>query len=74
MITLEIKVNGKLIGMRTATRIDGAFQNQSEYIISPPAGGATVNIKHGRKTGAVKLAELMLATMADNGTRNLAWK
>jgi hypothetical protein len=75
MITLEIKINGKLIGQRTATRVTGQYNDQSsKYTISSPADNAAINVKHDRNDGAVKLTEMMLATLADDGTRNLAWK
>ena len=74
MITLEIKINGELIGKRMAWQTDGPWlDGKHTYKIQSQRGDNTL-VRHSREAGAVKLAEMMLATMADDGTRDLAWR
>jgi len=74
MITLEIKINGKLIGMRAATQMVGSLNADGEhaYVIEGD-GFVKEYVSHVREDGAVKLAGKMLETMADDGTRFLKW-
>jgi len=74
MITLEIKINGKLIGMRAATQMVGSLNADGEhaYVIEGD-GFVQEYVSHVRENGAVKLVEKMLETMTDDGTRFLKW-
>ena len=76
MITLEIKINGKLIGMRSATQLVGSLNPDGEhaYVIETAAGVAKSYVSHVREDGAVKLVGKMLETMTDDGTKFLKWR
>jgi len=63
MLIVEIYVNTKLIGKETAVRIEGSTDPNSvnTYRLSD---GTT--IKHVYGNGAARLAELMMAHLADH--------